>query len=477
MLLSLAWKNIWRNKLRTLVLVSAIAFGIAGVIFFIGLSQGFMDARNKKLIDTQLSHIQIHNPQFESVFSLKDTISDIAQVESFLSKRKFVKGFSCRLKTLAMATSPYNSAGVMVVGINPIDEIKVTRLYSYMADSASKYLDRVKRQNSIIIGHALARRLQLISYRLTDRVLAELKDLGLPQSVVDSLAQLKDKPFRLSSTFYDKLEEVLPQDDYNKYADAIAQHAAHYRLHRRIILRMQDINGQVVEAAFVVVGVFYTQNDLFDGQFVFVKKPYLAQLLGLPGNTTNEVAIRVDNPDKVVEYQQVLKKRFPELSVKNMYELDPILRISRTLVYLYYAIVEIFVFLALSFGIINIMLMAVLERTKELGMLKAIGMNRRRIFVMIFNETLLITFLGAIIGLFVGWLIIVITSHTGLDFTRFARRGFESLGFSAVVYPRIPLLAMLEVVVFVVITAFLSSLYPTIRALKLKPAEALRYEL
>ena len=477
MLLSLAWKNIWRNKLRSLVLVGAIALGLVGVVFFIGLSQGFMDARNKKVIETQLSHIQLHNPHFEDFYSLKDTIPGIGQVRSFLERQQFVAGFSCRLKTLAMASSPYNSSGVMAVGINPQQEISVTKLYTYMADSLSEFLDSAKRQNSIIIGHALARRLQLISFRVTGEVLQQLKAWGLPGPVLDSLAQIKGKTFRLSSQFYGKLEDLLTENQFNKYADIIAQQAAHYRLHRRIILRMQDIHGQVVEAAFVVVGVFYTQNDLFDGQFVFVKKPYLAQLLDIPQTATNEVAIRVRNTDKLTEYQRILKRQFPRLSVKTMYELDPFLRLSKTLMYVYYAIFEVFVFLALSFGIINIMLMAVLERTKELGMLKAIGMNRRKIFVMIFNETLLITVLGAAVGLIVGWLIIVITSHTGIDFSRFAKRGFESLGFSAVVYPRVPFIAMLEVVVFVVVTAFLSSLYPTFRALKLKPAEALRYEM
>ncbi len=477
MLLSLAWKNIWRNKLRSLVLISAIALGLVGVVFFIGLSQGFMDARNKKLIETQLSHIQLHNPDFERLFRLKDTIPGIAQVKSFLHKQRFVEGFSCRLKTMAMASSAYSTSGVMVVGINPQQEISVTKLYAYIADSAGAFLDRAKRQNSIIIGHALARRLQFISYRLTDRVLQQLESLGLPQPVLDSLAKIKGRTFRLSSQFYGKLEDLLTENQFNKYADVIAQKAAHYRLHRRIILRMQDIHGQVVEAAFEIVGVFYTQNDLFDGQFVFVKKPYLAQLLDIQQTATNEVAIRVENPDKLSGYQQVLKQRFPQLSVKTMYGLDPFLRLSKTLMYVYYAIFEIFVFLALSFGIINIMLMAVLERTKELGMLKAIGMNRRKIFVMIFNETLLITVLGSAVGLLLGWLIIVITSHTGIDFSKFAQKGFESLGFSAVVYPRVPFLAMLEVVVFVVVTAFLSSLYPTFRALKLKPAEALRYEM
>ena len=70
---------------------------------------------------------------------------------------------------------------------------------------------------------------------------------------------------------------------------------------------------------------------------------------------------------------------------------------------MYYFIFIGIVMFALAFGIINTMMMTILERTKELGMLMAIGMNRRRVFSMIMLETIFLTMVGAVAGMLSGW--------------------------------------------------------------------------
>ena len=119
--------------------------------------------------------------------------------------------------------------------------------------------------------------------------------------------------------------------------------------------------------------------------------------------------------------------------------------------------------------------MSILERTRELGMLMAIGMNRKRIFSMILLETAFLTFVGALAGMLLGWGITAVLGRTGIHFTGWGE-GFEAIGYAAVVYPEIDAPFFLFIIAMVTATAFISSLWPARKALKLIPVEALRTE-
>lgn len=129
--------------------------------------------------------------------------------------------------------------------------------------------------------------------------------------------------------------------------------------------------------------------------------------------------------------------------------------------------------LALIFGIINTMLMAVLERMKELGMLMAIGMNKIKVFVMIVVETILLALIGGPIGMLLAWLTVAYTSRTGIDLSNFAK-GLEGFGMSTFVKPSLLTSSYIIVAVAIMITAVLASIYPARKATKLKPVDALR---
>jgi ABC-type antimicrobial peptide transport system permease subunit len=142
---------------------------------------------------------------------------------------------------------------------------------------------------------------------------------------------------------------------------------------------------------------------------------------------------------------------------------------------MYYFIFIGIIMLALAFGIINTMLMAILERTKELGMLMAIGMNRRRIFKMIMLETVFLTIVGSIAGMLTGLAITKALGKTGIHFTGWGE-GFEAIGFAARVYPIMTPEFFVFTTIMVITTAIISSIWPARKALKLNPVEALRTE-
>ncbi|HAA12587.1 MAG TPA: ABC transporter permease, partial [Cytophagales bacterium] len=132
------------------------------------------------------------------------------------------------------------------------------------------------------------------------------------------------------------------------------------------------------------------------------------------------------------------------------------------------------VMLALVFGIINTMLMAVLERVHELGMLMAVGMTRRRVFAMIMLETFMLSLMGAPFGILIGTGLITYLGRVGIDFSAQAD-ALEQFGFDAIFYPSLNPEDMITVAVAIMITALVGSIFPARRAVKLKPVEALRH--
>ena len=116
--------------------------------------------------------------------------------------------------------------------------------------------------------------------------------------------------------------------------------------------------------------------------------------------------------------------------------------------------------------------MAVLERTRELGVLMAVGMNRGRIYMMIMIETIYLALVGAPLGLLIGWLTVLYYQHNGVDLTNYSE-GLESFGYASILYPYLDGNTYLIVTFGVIITAIIGALYPAWKATRLNPVDAI----
>jgi ABC-type antimicrobial peptide transport system permease subunit len=169
-----------------------------------------------------------------------------------------------------------------------------------------------------------------------------------------------------------------------------------------------------------------------------------------------------------------LMATYPGLEVVTWKNLLPDVAMLNDLVEVSMIVIMVIILGALGFGIVNTMLMVVLERVRELGMLMAIGMNKRRVFVMIILESVLLCLSGAVIGMAAGAVFIEIFGKKGIDLTAYAQKGMEAWGFNAVMYPTLSFKFYIMVTILVVLTGIAASAYPAWKALKLKPVDALR---
>src|SRR5688500_13440262 len=131
----------------------------------------------------------------------------------------------------------------------------------------------------------------------------------------------------------------------------------------------------------------------------------------------NEIAVRVHNIDQVSEIQQSLQSRFPagQTDIQSWREIQPELAYISDATWQINYLILIIILLALAFGILNTMLMAIFERVKEIGVLMAVGMSKGRIFVMIILETVFLSLTGAAVGMVVSACLVFATNRSGIN--------------------------------------------------------------
>ncbi|PTN09968.1 FtsX-like permease family protein [Mangrovibacterium marinum] len=406
MILAIAWRNIWRSRTRSLVILIALTLGLASGIFYMAFYKGMLDQRINSAIKTEASHIQIHNKQYLENPDKKLMINNSDSIVKLIQNEEAVEAVSSRTIINSMIQSATTGSGVKITGISPEKEAAVTNLHSKLIEG--DYFE-TSRRNPIVIGKKLAEKLKV-------------------------------------------------------------------KLKSKVVITLQDFNGNITGAAFKVVGIYETSNTIYDETTVFVQASDLNRLLAIDNNSCHEIAVLLRQNEALSTVQADLTSQLPKLDVKTWREIMPEVSLLESSFGLTMYIFIGIILLALLFGIVNTMLMAVLERTKELGMLMAVGMNRIRIFTMIMTETILLSILGGLCGIILGWLLNIYLGIHGIDLGAWST-AYKSMGFDTLVYTRLNWSITLQIAVLVFGTGLLAAIYPAIKALRLKPVEAIRIDM
>ena len=242
----------------------------------------------------------------------------------------------------------------------------------------------------------------------------------------------------------------------------------------KLVLTFQNQSGDIQQASYKVIGIFKTGNSFLDAKNVFVSKKDLQAITTLTSD--HEIAITLQKPDELETMIQSIETQLgmnKDIMVESYLEISPDVRLYSTQLDMINGVIIFIILLALIFGIINTMLMAVLERTKEFGMLMAVGMRRFAIFKMILFETLILVMTAAPVGMLFGFLTIQYFGTYGMDLSSF-QEGMDMIGISSILYTRLDLPSYVQVTVSVAFMACLAAIYPARKAIRLKPVDAIR---
>ena len=243
------------------------------------------------------------------------------------------------------------------------------------------------------------------------------------------------------------------------------------RLRSKVVLTFQDNDNNIVSGAFRICGIFKTQFSKYDESHVFIQNSDLHRLIQSDGY--HQVALLCQSIDQVESVLNRLENQLKNASIKDWKKIAPELAYADEIMETWLFLIMIIIMLALIFGIINTMLMAVFERRKELGMLMAIGMNKSKVFTLILVETFFLSLVGAPTGMLLGALTIKLTSETGIDLS-IVGDGLQSVGLSNIIYPIIEPKFYFLTGIIVFLFTLIAAIYPSKKALRLKPTEAIR---
>lgn len=401
MLFKIAWRNVWRNKSRSLIVISSIIVGVWALIAGTGFMNGFMVSYISDSIVYNTSNIQVHHTQFSSDKNIHLFLTNAAEKATFLSQTQGVTAVTKRVIVNGMIASAKRASGVEIRGIDIENEQRVTHLDSALIDGT--YFEGIKR-NPVILGSKLA-------------------------------------------------EEL------------------HVKIRSKIVLTFSDSEGEMVSGAFRVVGIIQVSAVNLNQATAFVRASDLQPLLGI-GNNYHEIAVVTDVQTEEQNVISEYKSIYTDDLIQDWKDIAPELAYASDMFANMLYILMGVILTALIFGIINTMLMAVLERIKELGMLMAVGMNKSKVFFMIVVETIFLGLIGTPIGLLFGYINVSIYHERGVDLTAYSD-GLASFGYSTELFPFLEPSIYITVSMGVFLTTIIGAAYPAYKAIRLKPVEAL----
>ena len=400
-ILRLAWRNLWRNHRRTLIMLAAIVIGVWAMIFMTALMRGMVDDMVKDGVSVLPGHVQIHHPDFRDDPTITNVIAPPSGELLEVLSRPEVVAWATRVRVPAVISSERDTRGVTLVGIEPERE----------------------------------RGISFVAADVTEGRFLESRD---------------DRGLVVGRKLVEKLETGLG---------------------KRVVIMSQDPENEIADRGFRIVGIFDSKLAQYEEGYVFGGEGTIQDLLGV-GDAISEVAILgADYRDVEGLHRMVADAAGPEVEVLPWNELDSYLGSMLAVMDGFVVVWIVVVFLALSFGLVNTLVMAVFERVREIGLMLALGMTPRNILSQILAESILLLIIGLAIGNLAAWAAIE-PLKDGIDVS-IVGEGMEYFGAASVLYPALYLKDVVLANVIVIVLGFFASLSPAWRASRYDPVRAI----
>lgn len=395
-----AWRNIWRNRRRTIVTTSAMTLALVVMILYSGLVRGHLERMRRDILDYEVGDMQIFAKGYRDNPSIYTRIDEPGRLIEALGKAGYTA--SARLLGAGLVAAGDSSAGVMLRGVDVKQDAAVSRVGTRV--ESGRWLDP-KDPQGIVIGKRLARTL-----------------------------------------------DVKPGDE--------------------VVVLTQAADGSMADDLYRVRGVLRNLSEAVDRGGVFMTEGAFRELFLLPAGA-HQILVR--KPSAVTEAAALarVEKLAAGLDVKTWRQLMPtlssLLDSAKSVLYVMFFLV----YVVIAILILNAMLMAVFERIREFGVLKALGMEPGAVFRLVFAESLLQTAISTAAGLVLSLPGVWYLSAVGIDLRTVG--GISLYGMVMDPHWRAEFVpaAFAGPVVMLVIIVSIAVIYPAVKAARLRPIEAI----
>ena len=399
--LRLAWRNLWRNHRRTLIMIAAIVIGAWSMIFMTALMRGMVDDMIADGISVLPGHVQIHHPDYRDDPTIANVIAPPTGELLEALNSPGVVAWATRVRVPAVISSERDTRGVTLIGIEPDRERDISFVSGDIAEG--EFLSS-RDDRGLIVGRKLV----------------------------------------------EKLETGLG---------------------KRVVIMSQDQSNEIADRGFRIVGIFESKLAQYEEGYVFAGEAVIQELLGV-GDAISEVAVLGSDYRDVEDlYRSIEAAAGDGVEVLPWNEIDTYLGSMLAMMDGFVIVFIVVVFLALSFGLVNTLVMAVFERVREIGLMLALGMTPRTILAQILTESVLLLIIGLAIGN-VAAIATIEPLKGGIDVS-IVGEGMEMMGASSVLYPALYLKDIVMANLIVIVLGFFASLSPAWRASQYDPIRAI----
>ncbi len=403
LILKMAWRNIGRNRRRTVVTVAAMAFGLFAMVIWFGMLQGLLNDMEQTVTDVEMGDLQIHAPTYldePSLYTLidgADTLIPALEAAGFRASPRLVGG--------GLAAAGVSAAGASLRGVNVQDDARVSAISTRLAEGT--WLDE-NDPGGVVVGRRLARSLDLA-------------------------------------------------------------------VGGELVVLSQATDGSIANDLYAVRGILQSVSDSVDRSTVFLTESAFRELFVMPSGAHRIVVRKPDDLDLAVAVETV-RGLAPDLDTRSWRTLLPTLATYLDSASASMQIVSAIIYIVIAILILNAMLMAVFERIREFGVLKALGVEPRQVLGLIFVESALQTGFAIAIGMALAVPALLYLVEFGIDTGALGGVQIMSAAFATVWRAAVTPATFAVPTANLVVLVLLAVIYPALKAARISPVEAMRHQ-
>ncbi|MEC8379211.1 MAG: FtsX-like permease family protein [Myxococcota bacterium] len=429
-----SWRNIWRHKRRTLITALAMAISLGLCMPLITLNDGFYLQFYDVLVKQRLGHVQLRHPDYAKTKIMHDTMHNGTQLQQQIDTHPATAVSTARLFGNALVSKEETASGANITGVQPTSEANLTRMDT--AIETGRYLSETANLE-IVIGTELARELE---------------------------ASVEDILF-----VYTQAADGTPA--YELYTVVGVYSSGSVMMDRGMQMHLTDLQNllQLPEQLHEVIALTDTKDRSVIGDYVEALPDHVNS--GDNGYTFYRTA-----PDGFVSEQSSPPDN-PVL-IQSWWESSPqtseLMGFRDVATGLFLGII----FFIAGFGVLNTMLMSVFERTRELGLLKAVGLRPVKLIWLVLVEAGLLGVISAIVGILIGASLNWYLVNHGIDISGGSGEPMKMMGasFDPVVFGDVDIGYQIQPVLAMIVFSVVAAIWPAIRAARLEPVKSLRQD-